>query len=132
LSLLLLDTNVLLWVIDAPARLPPRTAAVIEDPNNEILFSAASIWEIAIKSGRQRPDFQIDPAEIASDAVAIGFSELPVTSSVAALVARLPRLHNDPFDRLLIAQAMNLPAIFLTSDRFVRGYSELVKPFDPR
>ncbi len=129
---LLLDTNTLLWVIDAPARLPAEVMEMIANGNNEVLFSAASIWEIAIKASRQKPDFLIDPAEIAADAIATGFVEVPVASAAAARVANLAPLHRDPFDRLLVAQAMQLPANLITSDRFLQGYSELVKPFDPR
>lgn len=128
---MILDTNVLLWVIDAPGRLPHRVLAMIGDSGNEVLFSAASIWEIAIKAARRKPDFEIDPLEVLSDAISIGFVELPVTAATAAGVADLPPVHRDPFDRLLVAQAMAEPANLLTADRVLERYSPLVSAFDP-
>ncbi|MBV8531700.1 MAG: type II toxin-antitoxin system VapC family toxin, partial [Candidatus Eremiobacteraeota bacterium] len=92
----------------------------------EVLFSAASIWEIAIKSRLGRTGFTVKPREIARAACDSGFSELPVGSEAAALVAELPRLHRDPFDRLLVAQAMSEPAIFYTADHRLPAYSELI------
>ena len=92
-----------------------------------VLFSAASIWEIAIKSRLRRPDFDAQPYAVAEEALDIGFVELPVRSSAAAGVAHLPLLHRDPFDRLLIAQAMAEPAILYTADAHLAPYSELVK-----
>ena len=129
---LLLDTNVLLWVIDAPHRLPAEVAKGIADSANEVLFSAASVWEIAIKASRHKSDFEVDALAIASDAVSAGFVERPITSAVAARVADLPTVHRDPFDRLLIAQAMSEPATLLTSDKILERYSKLVTVFVPR
>ena len=123
---LLLDTHVLLWALIEPTRLSKATQAVLEDPENEVLFSAASIWEIAIKSALGRADFQVAPAEILEAAQTSGFAELPVRSAAALRVATLPHLHRDPFDRLLIAQAMTEPAVFYTADEQLERYSELV------
>jgi PIN domain nuclease of toxin-antitoxin system len=128
---ILLDTNVLLWVLKKPARLPPAAAALIQDTENELLFSAASIWEIAIKAALQRPDFDVDVAELVPGALAMGLVERPVTAALAARVADLPLLHRDPFDRLLVAQALAEPARLLTADRLLAHYSELVEAFDP-
>ena len=128
---LLLDTHVLLWAVDKPARLPPEVAELISDTGNDVLFSAASIWEIAVKAALRRPDFLADPAVVAAAAVTLGFIELPITAAVAARVANLRRLHNDPFDRLLIVQAMSEPAHFLTVDTALERYSELVRRFRP-
>lgn len=124
---LLLDTQVLLWAVAEPGRLPGAIRAAIESPANEVLFSSASIWEIAIKSGLERPDFRVDPAAIAAAALDSGFTELPVRSPAAAAVAALPPLHRDPFDRLLVAQAMTEPAILLTADVKLPDYSDLVR-----
>ena len=86
---LLLDTHVLLWALAEPDRLPQPTRAMLEAPENEILFSAASIWEIAIKAGLGRSDFCFDPAEIASAAVETGFIERPLTAPIAARASPL-------------------------------------------
>ncbi len=123
---ILLDTHVLLWAIDRPRLLDAATRAQLENPGNEVLFSSASIWEIAIKAGLKRADFQAEPEKVAEAASATGFSELPITAAVAATVADLPPHHRDPFDRLLIAQAIALPARFYTVDLALPLYSELV------
>jgi PIN domain nuclease of toxin-antitoxin system len=123
---LLLDTNVLLWALIEPARLKPDIRAVLEDPAHEILFSAASVWEISMKAALGRADFQVSPARIVTEALASGFMALPVRSAAALKVAALPHLHRDPFDRLLVAQAMTEPAILYTADALLTTYSELV------
>ena len=123
---LLLDTNILIWALIDPSRLKHEAQAALEDGDNEVLFSAASIWEIAIKSALGRADFQVAPEEIVEAAVASGFIELPVRSAAALKVARLPPLHRDPFDRLLVAQAMTEPAALYTADAGLQKYSELV------
>jgi PIN domain nuclease of toxin-antitoxin system len=124
---ILLDTHILLWVLLEAERLGGSTRAAIEDPANEVLFSAASIWEIAIKFRLRRPDFQVAPAEILTAAVDAGLVELAVRSSAAIRVAELPLLHRDPFDRLLVAQAITEPAILYTADRQLVPYSDLVR-----
>jgi PIN domain nuclease of toxin-antitoxin system len=124
---LLLDTHVLIWALDSPKRLAPEVRGEIEDPHNEIFFSAASIWEIAIKSGLGKLDFPHSAEAIAQGAIHTGFTELPVTAKHAAAVARLPTHHRDPFDRLLIAQALALPAHLLTVDAALGPYSDLVR-----
>jgi PIN domain nuclease of toxin-antitoxin system len=123
---LLLDTHILLWALREPERLGASVRNVIEDSANEVLFSAASIWEVAIKARLRRSDFDAQPEEIAQAARATGFTELPVRSDAAALVARLPLHHRDPFDRLLVAQAMVEPLHLYTADRQLPPYSELV------
>jgi PIN domain nuclease of toxin-antitoxin system len=123
---LLLDTHILLWALDEPARLDWKIRDLLEDPTNEVLFSAASIWEIAIKVRLGRADFPIRPEGIAESALATGFIELPVNAATAARVADLPLHHRDPFDRLLVAQAMAEPARFYTADAKLASYSELV------
>lgn len=123
----LLDTQVLLWALMEPQRLPDDTRETLESGDNEILFSAASIWEIAIKASLQRVDFEVAPDEIAAAAIETGFTELPVHCTSAALVAKLPMHHRDPFDRLLIAQAISETVRFLTADRSLGVYTELVR-----
>lgn len=124
---LLLDTHVLLWTLDDPERLPQEVVAQIESPETTVYFSAASIWEIAIKTAQGKIDFQYSPAEIAQVAKETGFVELPVSSAHGAKVARLPLHHRDPFDRLLIAQTLLMPAQLLTADSALVPYSELVR-----
>lgn len=123
----LLDTHVLLWALITPKRLGKEARAALESPDNDILFSAASIWEIAIKSALKRSDFRIVPDVIAAAAIESGFTELPVKSAAAIQVAKLPDHHRDPFDRLLIAQAMTEPATLYTVDTQLEAYSELVR-----
>lgn len=124
---LLLDTDVLLWALDDPERLPRDVAAQIESPDATVYFSAASIWEIAIKTALGKVDFPYSPEDIAQAAKDTGFVELPVSAAHGAKVARLPLHHRDPFDRLLIAQTLLMPAQLLTADSALVPYSELVR-----
>jgi PIN domain nuclease of toxin-antitoxin system len=124
---LLLDTHVLLWALDAPQRLPQDVVAQIESPETTVYFSAASIWEIAIKTALGKIDFHFSPEDIAQAAKETGFVELPVNSAHGAKVAHLPLHHRDPFDRLLIAQTLLMPAQLLTADSALVAYSELVR-----
>ena len=124
---LLLDTHVLVWAVGSTRHLDAETLNTLGDPANVILFSAASIWEIAIKRALRRPDFPIQPQDILRAAIEIGFIEIPVISATAAQVTDLPLLHRDPFDRILIAQAMAEPALFYTADTRLAAYSDLVR-----
>jgi PIN domain nuclease of toxin-antitoxin system len=123
---LLLDTHILVWALIEPARLRPAVRETLESRENEILFSAASIWEIAIKAALGRGDFGVAPEAFVEEALYAGFAELPVRSNAALRVAGLPRHHRDPFDRLLVAQAMTEPAMLYTADALLGAYSELV------
>ena len=124
---LLLDTHVLLWALSAPKHLSKKARSEIENPANDVMFSAASIWEIAIKWALKRNDFRVTPNEIVAAAIESGLRELPVRSTAAAHVATLPVHHRDPFDRLLVAQAVTEPAILYTADPQLEVYSELVQ-----
>jgi PIN domain nuclease of toxin-antitoxin system len=123
----LLDTHVLLWALAEPRRLDRETRTTIESGETKVWFSAASIWEIALKAGLGRGDFDFDPAEIARAALNTGFGELTVRANAAALVSRLPWLHRDPFDRLLVAQAITEPATLYTAHQQLVPYSDLVR-----
>lgn len=123
----LLDTHVLLWTLDAPERLPPDVVEEIESPETTVYFSAASIWEIAIKIDLGKIRFQYSPEEIARAARDAGFAELPISAAHGAKVAQLPLYHRDPFDRLLVAQILLLPAQLITTDAALVPYSELVR-----
>ncbi len=119
---LLLDTHVLLWAAGDPDRLPARERRLIEDMGTDLFFSAASIWEVAIKSGLGRPDFKVDPRLLRRGLLENGYAELPVTGNHAAAVNLLPPIHRDPFDRLLVAQAQIEGLELLTADEFVGRY----------
>lgn len=118
----LLDTHVLLWTLAEPKRLPRPVRQLIEDGDNEVFFSAVNIWEIAIKSALARPGFMADPDQILATVEAAGLVELPVRSVHASEVKRLPPIHGDPFDRLLIAQARVEPMNLVTADAVVAQY----------
>jgi PIN domain nuclease of toxin-antitoxin system len=124
---ILLDTHILIWALAEPMRLDDDARATIAGRADEVLFSAASIWEIAIKKRLGRVDFPFVPAEIARSAIASGYVELALHSTAAALVAELPLLHRDPFDRVLVAQAIAEPAFLYTADPRLAPYSELVR-----
>jgi len=117
---ILIDTNILLWA--ALDELPPEAASYIENTANTLLFSSASIWEVVIKHGLGRDDFNIDPASLYSGLISAGYLELPVTGKHSLLVTGLPPLHKDPFDRILLAQAAFEDITLLTSDSLIAQY----------
>ncbi|MEI2805520.1 MAG: type II toxin-antitoxin system prevent-host-death family antitoxin [Albidovulum sp.] len=119
---LLLDTHLLLWAAGEPGRLSAEARASIEAPENELLFSAASLWEIAIKRGLGREDFRVDVRLLRRGLLDNGYGELPVGSEHAVAIDGLPPLHKDPFDRLLVAQALVEGVTLLTSDERVAQY----------
>lgn len=119
---LLLDTHLLLLAAGAPRRLSPRARRLLSNRRNELLFSAASLWEITIKSGLGREDFRVEPRVLRRALLDNGYIELPVTSEHAVGVDALPRLHRDPFDRILVSQAMAEGVTLLTSDDQVAQY----------
>ncbi len=119
---LLLDTHVLLWAAYDPARLSTRASNLILDPANSIYFSVASIWEVAIKSSLGRTDFAVDPAELRVSLIANEYNEIQIEAAHALRVATLPPLHADPFDRILLAQAMAEGFVLLTQDAKVIDY----------
>jgi PIN domain nuclease of toxin-antitoxin system len=123
---LLLDTHILLWALIEPTKLTEELRALLEDPEHDILFSAASIWEMAIKASLGRADFRVSVETIVEAARTSGFVELPVRSTAAQRVATLPHHHRDPFDRLLVAQALTEPAVLYTADAQLEAYSQLV------
>ena len=123
---LLVDTHILLWAVNDQMRLDATTRSLLISGENDVLFSAASIWEIAIKARLRRADFEAHPEEVLQAARTIGFVELPIKADLAVRVADLPLHHRDPFDRLLIVQAMADPMRLLTSDPLLVQYSDLV------
>ncbi|TPL02110.1 MULTISPECIES: type II toxin-antitoxin system VapC family toxin [unclassified Mesorhizobium] len=119
---LLLDTHLLLWAAGEPDRLPLAALAEIEDPSNELLFSPASLWEVAIKRGLGRDDFTVDPRLLRRALLDNSYSELPITSEHAVAIDGLPAIHKDPFDRMLVAQATVEGITLLTVDDMVVRY----------
>lgn len=119
---LLLDTHLLLWAAGQPDLLPAAARRLLEDPQNELMFSPASLWEVAIKRGLGRDDFRVDPRLLRRGLLDNGYSELPITSEHAVAVDGLPPVHKDPFDRMLVAQAMVEGVALLTADPLVAQY----------
>ena len=119
---LLLDTHLLLWAASEPDRLPEAAATAIADEGNELYFSAASIWEIVIKGGLGRDDFEVDANLLHRGLVDNGYAELAIASSHAIAVSALPSLHKDPFDRMLVAQATAEGIELITSDERLAAY----------
>ena len=119
---LLLDTHLLLWAAGEPSRVPKAVREWLENPDNELTFSAASLWEIAIKNGLGRRDFQVDARLLRRGLLDNGYTELAITSEHAVFVESLPLLHKDPFDRMLVAQATVEGITLLTMDEQVAGY----------
>lgn len=125
---LLLDTHLLLWagiaeIVASDRPLPAEARALIADQANELYFSPASVWEVAIKSALGKPDFRIDPHVFRRALLDNGYIELPITSEHTAGVANLPNHHKDPFDRLLVAQATAEGITLLTNDATVATYT---------
>ena len=119
---LLLDTRILLWAAVMPERLPANARTLIEDAEHELHFSAASLWEVAIKFGLARDDFTVDPRLLRRALLENGYTELAVTGAHAMAVDLLPPIHADPFDRLLVAQAQIEAITLLTADEMVGRY----------
>ena len=119
---LLLDTHLLLWAAGDPAQLPAEARALLENPENELLFSAASLWEVALKRGLNRQDFRVDPRLLRRGLIDNNYRELAVTSEHAVAIESLPPIHKDAFDRMLVAQSMVEGITLLTADPVVARY----------
>jgi PIN domain nuclease of toxin-antitoxin system len=118
----LLDTHLLLWAAAEPRRLSKQARALIDNPNNDLLFSAASLWEVAIKRGLGREDFKVDGRLLRRGLLDNGYSELPIISGHVVAIDSLPPIHKDPFDRILVAQATVEGVTLLTIDDIVSRY----------
>ena len=119
---LLLDTHVLLWAATGSDRLPTQIIDLINDSSNRLYFSAASIWEVVIKNGLDREDFYVDPHLLRRGLLDNGYEELAISATHTIGVAQLPSIHKDPFDRLLVAQAIAEGFLLLTADTLVAKY----------
>lgn len=119
---LLVDTHLLLWAAGSPARLSASARDLLEDVGNTLYFSAASLWEIAIKSGLGRDDFRVDGRLLRRGLLENDWHELPITGVHALATFRLPPLHRDPFDRMLLAQADSEGLLLVTADAALAAY----------
>jgi len=118
----LIDTHLLLWAAEGAKRLPPKARKLMGDPENELLFSVASLWEIVIKHGLGRDDFKVAPRLLRRGLLDNGYIELGVASAHVLAIDTLPPIHKDPFDRLLVAQAMAEGITLLTADACIAHY----------
>ena len=119
---LLLDTHVLLWAAGAPQRLPPDARDLMSAPATELVYSAASLWEIAIKNGLGRASFSVDPRLLRRNLLEHEYRELAISGAYAIAVDLLPAIHRDPFDRILVAQAGIEGLTLLTTDETLARY----------
>ena len=124
---LLLDTQLLLWAAGEPKKLSLKARRLITDTENELMFSAASVWEVAIKRALGRADFQVDTRLFRRGLLDNGYAELPVFSAHAVAVEALPPIHKDPFDRLLVAQSLIEGIVLLTTDATVARYGGSIR-----
>lgn len=118
----IVDTHLLVWSANQPLRLSRLAAETIADPDNDLYFSAVSIWEIAIKQNLGRRSFTIDAPTLRRGLIANGFHELPLSAEHGIATLGLPAIHQDPFDRILIAQAISENIALLTSDSQIAKY----------
>jgi len=119
---ILLDTHLLLWAAGEPRRLSKQARMLIDNPDNELLFSAASLWEVAIKHGLGREDFKVDARLLRRGLLDDGYSELPIMSDHVVATESLPLIHKDPFNRILVAQATVEGITLLTVDSLASQY----------
>jgi PIN domain nuclease of toxin-antitoxin system len=122
MSRFLVDTQLLLWNVYGSRKLPAKVARLFQDGRHEFFYSAASLWEIAIKAAKGRKDFAADTAAIRDALDTNGFHELPVAAQHAVALSGLPPIHADPFDRMLVAQALAEPMALITSDERLAAY----------
>lgn len=124
---ILLDTHVLLWSVAQSDRLPVAARELLEDMNNSLYVSVASLWEIAIKTTLGRHDFVVDLHKLRQTLSRMGIVELPIEGTHAEALMQLPPFHKDPFDRMLVAQSMAEPLVLLTNDTVLAEYWDGVK-----
>ena len=120
---LLLDTHLLIWVASTPERLSGEALSLLQYLEHKLYFSAVNLWEIWIKRGLGRQDFRVDPSLLHRGLIENGYTELAVTSFHCIALEQLPAIHKDPFDRMLVAQAVSEGMLLLTSDSVVAKYS---------
>ena len=123
----LVDTHLLLWWASMPEQLPLPARSRLESMDDPLFFSLVSLWEVAIQSSLGRADFQVNPSAFRAGLLREGFQELPIEAEHGLAVQHLPWLHRDPFDRLLVAQALQEHLRLLTTDKTLLGYGEAVE-----
>lgn len=119
---LLLDTHLLLWAAGQPDKLSTEARRLLENTDNALFFSAANLWEVTIKNSLGREDFRVEPRLLRRGLLDNGYTELAITSEHAVAIDSLPIIHKDPFDRILVAQALTEGITLLTSDPWVAKY----------
>ncbi len=119
---LLLDTHLLLWAAGQPEKLSEEACTLLDNLQNELFFSSASLWEIIIKRGLGREDFRVDPRLLRRGLLDNGYHEMAITSEHALMLENLPSIHKDPFDRILVAQSMVEGLLLLTADSVLAQY----------
>ncbi len=119
---LLLDTHIVLWAAYTPEHLSQKAKQLLSDPASSLYFSVASLWEVAIKSALGRADFNVDVAELRAGLIANDYSEVAIESRHVLRVPTLPPIHSDPFDRILVAQAMAEGVVLLSNDAKLKAY----------
>ncbi|MGQ0563500.1 MAG: type II toxin-antitoxin system VapC family toxin [Gemmobacter sp.] len=124
---LLFDTQLWIWFATDRRQLPVAALNMLSDPGNDVSWSTVSVWEVSIKFGLGRPDFAVPPGEILSVLRQTPFTELPVFADHVLPIAELPPIHKDPFDRILIAQALTEDMTFVTADRKLPSYPGLIR-----
>jgi len=124
---ILVDTHLLIWSATGSPRLSEAARTAIEFPAPPPVFSAVSIWEVAMKSALDRPDFRVDARRLRNELLASDYRELDVTSAHAIEASALPLHHRDPFDRMLVGQALSEGLTLLTSDRRLAAYGSFVQ-----
>lgn len=123
----LLDTNLVLWTAVSPDRLSVRAVTLVASRDVDVAFSLATMWEVAIKTSIEKPGFNVDSTALRNGLLDQGFRQMDIRPEHIAVVARLPWHHRDPFDRLLVAQALVEGLTLLTSDRLLARYGKMVK-----
>ena len=122
MSRFLVDTQLLLWSVQGSRKLPARVARLFQQGRHEFFYSAASLWEIAIKVARGRKDFVVDVRDLRETLDDNGFHELSMNGDHALAVASLPNIHADPFDRMLVAQSLFESMALMTTDARLAAY----------
>ena len=124
---LLLDTHLLIRVASTPERLSSEALSLMQNAKHQLYFSAVNLWEISIKRGLGRKDFHVEPSLLRCGLIENGYTELVVKSFHCIALEQLPVIHKDPFDRMLVAQAVSEGMLLLTSDSVVAKYSGPIK-----
>lgn len=123
----LLDTHLLLWGSTNNEKLPLAAASIIHDTENTLWVSVVSLWEVAIKAAQKKPDFPYEVEQLRTGLLANGYRELSIESEHVLALKDLPAIHSDPFDRLLVSQAISEGMTLLTADKKLQHYGAHVQ-----